>query len=56
MTSFKSKMINTLMRNRHLFQGKLKREVFDSTTSIADFRNLCEKGAAKYGKIRMVFS
>lgn len=44
-------MINTLMRNRHLFQGKLKREVFDMNTSIAGFRDLCERGAAKYAKI-----
>ncbi len=51
MTSFKSKVINTLMRNRHFFQGKLTREVFDMNTSIADFRKLCEKGASKYAKV-----
>lgn len=51
MTSFKSKMFNFLLRNRHLFQGKLKKEVFDFDSSIADFRELCEKGATKYAKI-----
>lgn len=51
MTSFKSKMFNFLMRNRHLLQGKLKKEVFDSNTSIAGFRELCEKGARKYSRI-----
>jgi epsilon-lactone hydrolase len=51
MTSFKSKMFNFLMRNRHLFQGKWKKEAFDFNTSIAGFRELCEKGASKYAKI-----
>ena len=51
MQSFKSKMFNFLMRNRHLLQGKLKREVFDLNTSIEDFREQCEKGARKYEKI-----
>ena len=51
MTSFKSKIFNSLMRNRHLFQGKLKKEVFNMSTSIDDFRELCEKGAGKYAKI-----
>ena len=51
MPSLKSKIFNSLMRNRHLFQGKLKREVFDFDTSIENFRALCEKGAAKNEKI-----
>lgn len=51
MTSFKSRMFNFLLRNRHLFQGKLKKEVYDFNTSIADFRELCEKGATRYAKI-----
>lgn len=51
MTSFKSKTINFLMRNRHLFQGRLTREVFDMNSSINAFRELCEKGAARYAKI-----
>ena len=51
MTSFKSKMFNFLLRNRHLFQGKLKKEVFDFNSSIAGFRELCENGATRYAKI-----
>jgi acetyl esterase/lipase len=51
MTSFKSKMFNFMMRNRHLMQGKFKRDVFNSNTSIVDFRELCEKGADRYAKI-----
>jgi epsilon-lactone hydrolase len=51
MTSFKSKMFNFLMRNGHLFQGKLKKEVFDSNTSIAGFRERCEKGAVRFAGI-----
>ena len=51
MTSYKSRMFNFLLRNRHLFQGKLKKEVYDFNTSIADFRELCEKGATRYAKI-----
>jgi len=51
MASFKSKVYNFLLRNRHLFQGKLKKEVFDMNTSIAGFRELCERGASRYAKI-----
>lgn len=51
MASFKSKIFNFMMRNRHLFQGKLKREVFDFNTSIEAFREQCETGADKYAKI-----
>jgi len=50
MSSFKSKMINFLIRNNHLFRGKLKKEVFDFNTSIQGFRDRCEKGAARFGK------
>jgi acetyl esterase/lipase len=51
MTSFKSKMFNFMLRNRHLMQGKLKKEVFDFNTSISGFREQCEKGATRFGKI-----
>jgi len=51
MTSFKSKIFNFLLRNRHLFQGKLKKESFDFNTSILKFREQCEKGATRYAKI-----
>ena len=39
------------MRNAHLMRGRLKKEVFDMNTSIDDFRERCEKSAAKYSKI-----
>lgn len=51
MTSFKSKVFNLILRNRHLLQGKLKKETFDFNTSIAGFRELCEKGAIRFGKV-----
>jgi acetyl esterase/lipase len=44
-------MFNFLIRNGHLFQGKLKKEVFDFNTSIPAFRERCEKGAQKFGKV-----
>ena len=44
-------MFNLMLRNRHLLQGKLRKEVFDFNTSIAGFRELCEKGATRFGKI-----
>ncbi len=50
MTSFKSKMINFLIRNNHVFRGKIKKEVFDFNTSIQAFRDRCEKGATRFGK------
>lgn len=51
MKSIQSQIINFLIRHNHIFQGKLKKEVFDYSTSIPDFRKRCEKGAAKFGKI-----
>ncbi len=51
MPSLKSRISNFMMRNRHLFQGKLRRDRFDFSTSIADFREQCEKSANKYSKI-----
>jgi acetyl esterase/lipase len=51
MTSFKSKIFNFLLRNRHLFQGKLKKETFDYNSSIAGFREQCERGASRYAKL-----
>jgi hypothetical protein len=43
MSSFKSLIFNFLIRNRHLFQGKLKKEVFDFQTSISGFREMCDE-------------
>ena len=51
MPSVKSRIFNFMMRNRHLFRGKLKRERFDFNTSIPDFREQCERSATKYSKI-----
>lgn len=51
MTSFKSRMFNFMIRNGHLFRGQLRKEVFDMNTSIEMFRERCEKGAAKFGKL-----
>lgn len=51
MTSFKSRVFNFALRNRHLVQGKRKKEVFDFNTSITGFREQCEKGATRFGKI-----
>jgi epsilon-lactone hydrolase len=49
--SFKSKTFNFLLRNGHIFQGKIKKEVFDFNTSISEFRDRCEKGAKRFGKL-----
>ncbi|HET6559300.1 MAG TPA: alpha/beta hydrolase [Prolixibacteraceae bacterium] len=51
MPSFKSKIFNFLLRNRHLMQGRLVKEIYNDNTSIIAFREQCEKGAAKYAKI-----
>ena len=51
MTSFKGKLLNFMVVNRHLFRGKLKQDAFDFNTSIAEFRDRCEKGANRYAKI-----
>ena len=51
MQSIKSRLFNFMMRNRHLFQGQLRRPIFDFDTDIDKFREQCEKGAAKYSKL-----
>jgi acetyl esterase/lipase len=43
-------MFNLMMRNSFLLRGKLKKETFDMNTSIEQFREDCEKGAARYAK------
>ncbi len=45
MASWQSKLIKFALKNRHLMQGHLKQAAWDEHTSIADFRELCEKGA-----------
>ncbi|MDP3445609.1 MAG: alpha/beta hydrolase [Ignavibacteria bacterium] len=51
MPSLKSRIIIGLLRKRHLFKGKLRKEVFDDNSSIENFRRECEDGAARYAKI-----
>ncbi len=51
MPGLKSRIIYLLLRNRHLFRGKSRREVFDFNTSIDEFREQCERGAAKHTRI-----
>lgn len=40
-----------MIRNSYLFRGRLKKETFDMNTSIAQFREDCEKGVARYAKL-----
>lgn len=51
MASFKASTINFLLRNRHILNGKFRKETYDMNTSIQGFRDLCEKGATRYAKI-----
>lgn len=51
MPSLKSRMIYFMMKNRHLFKGRLKPETWTKNTSIAAFRQECEDGAKLAGKI-----
>jgi epsilon-lactone hydrolase len=53
MPRFKSKVFNFLIVNRHLFRGKLRKEIFYPNTSIECFREQCENGVGKYAKIPM---
>ncbi|MGE5424691.1 MAG: alpha/beta hydrolase [Syntrophothermus sp.] len=51
MTTFRARMINFMLRNRHLFKGKRRKEKYDMNTSIVGFRRMCEEGATRYAKI-----
>jgi acetyl esterase/lipase len=51
MTTTKARFFNFMLRNRHVFSGKLRKEVFDMDTSIEGFRDQCERGAARFGKL-----
>lgn len=51
MHSIRSTLFNFMMRNRHFLQGKLHKEKFDENTSIVAFRELCEKGAARFSRL-----
>ncbi len=51
MITLKARLINFLLRNRHLLQGKLRQESFTFDSSIAHFREQCENGASRYAKL-----
>ena len=51
MTSIQSQLLYLVMRNRHLMRFRLKREAWDWNTSISGFRQECEDGASKAGKL-----
>jgi epsilon-lactone hydrolase len=45
--SFQSQLLYFMMKNRHLFQFRLKPETWDENTSIPAFRELCEESNRK---------
>jgi monoterpene epsilon-lactone hydrolase len=47
MPSLQSQLIIFVIRNRHLLRFHLKRETWDDSTSIPDFRRQCEAGARR---------
>lgn len=49
--SLKSRVINALIRHRHLLRGRLRREVFTMASSIADFRRQCAQSAARLSRL-----
>jgi acetyl esterase/lipase len=52
MVSLKAKIFTGLLRNRHLFEGKLKKQTFENNVeSVLAFRAKCEKGAERFGKL-----
>ncbi|MBN1767065.1 MAG: alpha/beta hydrolase [Prolixibacteraceae bacterium] len=52
MTSIKAKIMIGLLRNRHLFNGRLKKETQEkSVEAVLKFRAECEKGAKRFGKL-----
>ncbi len=51
MPSMQSRLLNFVLRNRHLMKFHLKRETWDWNTSVDGFRQVCEEGAKKAGKL-----
>lgn len=52
MASLKSRIIIGLLRNRHIFKGRFKKETMKhNVESVLAFRENCEKGAARFGKL-----
>lgn len=56
MQSFKSRVFNWIMRNRHLLRFKLHKQVFTLDTSIIDFRKQCEKGSTSIEALSTEFT
>ncbi|AFA49547.1 alpha/beta hydrolase [Acetobacterium woodii] len=48
--SSKAKMMHLMMKYRHLFKGKLRREVIDENTSVVKLRQDCDDAAARFFK------
>ena len=51
MPSSQSRLINFVLRNNHLLKFHLSKDAWDLNTSIPQFREECEKGARKSGKL-----
>ena len=52
MASLKGKVLTGLIRNRHLFEGKLKKQTIgNDIDSVLAFRAKCEKGAERFVKL-----
>ncbi|MTI79640.1 MAG: alpha/beta hydrolase [Firmicutes bacterium] len=51
MPSLQSNLFRLLLKYGHLLKFKLKKEDWDLNTSIINFRQECEKGAGRFGKI-----
>jgi len=53
MLSFKARMVKLMLRNAHLFQLKLRRDIVDWTKkeAILSFREQVEKGAERFGSL-----
>lgn len=47
MQSFRSRLVIALIRNRHLFRGKLKPEVIDESFTVGAFRESVDKATAR---------
>ncbi|MCP4352996.1 MAG: hypothetical protein GY795_46695 [Desulfobacterales bacterium] len=51
MQSLQSRIINFILRNRHLLHFRLKKDVIDWNTSIPRFRQECEKMNSMIAKL-----
>lgn len=51
MTSWQSHLFRFVLKHRNLLRFRKRQTVFDENTSIAEFRETCEKGAAMFGPV-----